>query len=850
MKKSHRILLLFLITLLISTFSLPVSCMASFPASSEATITQLSISGAPEQLTPGQLLPQPQLTLLADAPCSIAPLSNTGETVRWYADQETQPLPLDTVVQSGQTYWLELLVRPEQGETIASNQLLCTINAVSPSISQSEDGVLLRICYPAATHQPANDELPFSDISRSSWYYDSVSWTYHHNLMAGTAAARFSPDNTATRAMLVTLLYRLSGSPESSADNPFSDVPADTWYTQAVCWAAEQEIVAGVSPTRFAPNSSVTREQTAVFLYRYAKSQGLDTSLHANLNAFPDAAQTSSWADDGMRWAVTHSLLGGVATKGQTFLQPLASTVRCQLAAIMERFSTWCLQVQSSGQPTIGYIPLDNRPVNNLRPIYLMQSLGFTEKMPSESDYATRMDNQSLNPNGTAYGNRQGLLDWLERNADTCDILIVSLDQMASGGLVNSRVMNNEDLQFEYAIIDTLSQLAKQKPVYIFDTVMRLASTVGYQNLGRTEYTAFRNYGMCPRKPLSGSELTIQNIYDGYRYDEQGTPVSTTLSEDLLREYHNARIRKLRLTDYLLQHSENFAGIFIGVDDSAPGSSIQSNEIQYLRQHLTANASLFYGTDELGMMSVCQAYLEQYNYVPKVTVQYFGGYEDTYTDIYSNTTLRQAVEIHLQALGCEVVTENAGIQLLVLTKNCDEAAVNAFYEMWRSNCQAGIPTIVVDTAASKSLEAHMLTELPVRTLYGYSRWGTNANSIGLALSMGLSRLAQSECAPLIRPQENEMFARQLVFSFIKDVAYCGYIQYYNADLSASGLEQAVVQNQITSKLLQILPGSQIETTTGFMTSYQIPDISLSNFSAPLNRNSEIRFDINCFYPAS
>ena len=851
MKKSLRLLILLLLALLIPTTSLPVFSLEIFSAATAPTVTQLSISGAPEDLTSGQLLPQPQLTLLADNPCAIVPLDSTGETVRWYAGQASEPLPLDTIVQAGQTYWMELLVRPAQGETIDPARLRCTVNAVSPSISETEDGVLLRICYSASTSQPVNSDFPFTDIPRSSWYYDSVSWAYHHALVAGTSATGFSPAGTTTRAMLVTLLYRLAGSPENSDINPFTDVPADTWYTKAVCWAAENSIVAGMSPTRFAPNSPVTREQMAVFLYRYAKFRGLDTSLYANLDAFPDASQTSRWANDGMCWAVSRSLLSGVATGGQIFLQPKAVTTRCQLAAMMERFSTRCLlQVQSNGQPTIGYIPLDNRPVNDLRPVYLMQNLGYTVKMPSESDYATRMDHQTLNPNGTTYGNRQGLLDWLERNAGACDLFIVSLDQMTSGGLVNSRVMSNQNLQLEYTVIDALAKLAQQKPVYIFDTVMRLASTVGYQNLGNAEYTAFRNYGMQPRKPLSGSALTLQNIYAGYRYNEQGAAISTTLSEELLIDYHNARIRKLRLTDYLLQSGENFAGILIGVDDSAPGNSIQSNEIAYLRQRLTSNATLFYGTDELGMMSVCQAYLDRYQYQPKVAVQYFGGHEDTYTDVFDNSTLRQAVESHLQALGCDIVTANAGIQLLVLTKNCDAAAIDTFYRTWRSNCQSGIPTIVIDTARPKALENQILDELPTQTLYGYSSWGTNGNAIGLALSMGLSRLAQADCAPQIRPQENEMFARQLIFAFIKDVAYRGSVQYAVSDLSPKSLEKTVCGSQITTKLLQNLQGSQLQTASGKQSTYLIPTISLTDFSAPLNRRAEIRFDIHYLYPAS
>ena len=165
---------------------------------------------------------------------------------------------------------------------------------------------------------------------------------------------------------------------------------------------------------------------------------------------------------------------------------------------------------QSAQQPglTVGYIPLDNRPVNDLRPVLQAQSAGLRVRMPREALYATRLDNQSPTANGTTYGARQALLDWLHRNADACDILVISLDQLLSGGLVSSRALQGGDLQFEYEAIDYLSDLARQKPVYVFDTVMRLASTVGYQGLTGADYVAYRNYGMQPRQSLTGNALT------------------------------------------------------------------------------------------------------------------------------------------------------------------------------------------------------------------------------------------------------------------------------------------------------------------------------------------------------
>ena len=143
----------------------------------------------------------------------------------------------------------------------------------------------------------------------------------------------FEPDTSMTRAMLVTVLWRYAGKP-AEGENTFTDVPAGLWYTDAVAWAAHNNIVSGVGDNKFDPNGNITREQMATILYRYASSQGLDTSAKADLSAFPDAGNISGYAQSPLGWAVAEGLIKGSDGK----LLPQGNATRAQVATILMRF--------------------------------------------------------------------------------------------------------------------------------------------------------------------------------------------------------------------------------------------------------------------------------------------------------------------------------------------------------------------------------------------------------------------------------------------------------------------------------------------------------------------------------
>ena len=188
--------------------------------------------------------------------------------------------------------------------------------------------------YAKWTEAPVSG-LPFGDVKSADWFYNDVKYVYEKGMMAGTAADVFAPNATTTRAMIVTILYRLEGSPAVTGTSAFVDVPAGQWYTDAVTWAAANQIVKGTSATTFAPNDSITREQMAAILYRYAQYKGYDVTKKADLSGYSDNGQVSAYAKDALAWANAAKLINGVTN---TTLAPQGNATRAQVSAILHRF--------------------------------------------------------------------------------------------------------------------------------------------------------------------------------------------------------------------------------------------------------------------------------------------------------------------------------------------------------------------------------------------------------------------------------------------------------------------------------------------------------------------------------
>lgn len=179
-----------------------------------------------------------------------------------------------------------------------------------------------------------NGKLPFTDVRESDWFYEDVAFAYENGLFAGTSDTTFSPNASMTRAMLVTVLYRLEGQPAVNGRSGFSDVQYNGYYEDAVTWAADNGIVNGTSTTTFSPNANVTREQMAAILYRYAQYKKYNTAASSSLNGFADYATVSGYAVTPMQWSVAEKLVNGSAGK----LMPTGNATRAQVAAILHRF--------------------------------------------------------------------------------------------------------------------------------------------------------------------------------------------------------------------------------------------------------------------------------------------------------------------------------------------------------------------------------------------------------------------------------------------------------------------------------------------------------------------------------
>ena len=448
---------------------------------------------------------------------------------------------------------------------------------------------------------------------------------------------------------------------------------------------------------------------------------------------------------------------------------------------------------------TIAYVPLDDRPDNVGRVVYLAESLGYRLEMPEADDYRTRLKDQPKNSNGTQYGDRADLYEWLlKQEAAGCDRYVISLDQLLSGGLVNSRSMYEhvavklsdgsevEEKQMLDLLLNTLAADANNR-VWLLDSVMRLAPTVGYDHWDLDGYNALRAYGMEARPDLAGEELTLENIEANYRLNAAGEELSLAeygLQEAEVAEYLAARSRKLELAVAMQElvsglGYENFR-VLIGIDDSSSEECIQKNEIAYLRQGLRAGDALLSGVDDLAFKAVSRMYLEEISWKGATAcVIYYGGTEDQPACAYDYKPLTEIVEEHLAFFGLRegLFPGDSDFVVLVLTQPKDPAQKEAYYteliESLKVKRESGQPVILIDagngqygTAFHEALTAQ--TELG--WLLSYAGFLDMAIVTGTAMSHGVARYAFLQNGEQTDSTERA-FARTLADSVLKDFCY-------------------------------------------------------------------------------
>ena len=247
-------------------------------------------------------------------------------------------------------------------------------------------GGLLFGMLPAAAFADGEQGISFNDVKEADWFYDSVQYVCENEMMSGTGDTVFSPDAATTRGMLVTILYRMEGSPAVDGDMKFTDVSADRYYAAAAAWASENNIVNGYGNGVFGAENPVTREQMAAILYRYAQLKICDIAATGNLAGFSDLGDVSAYAANPLKWAVGNGLISGMENG---VLAPGESATRAQTASILMRF---CETIIPSGP--------ENPAMPSGSVTYENQDLGFVMEFPDTWENRYSVEPNPENPSG------------------------------------------------------------------------------------------------------------------------------------------------------------------------------------------------------------------------------------------------------------------------------------------------------------------------------------------------------------------------------------------------------------------------------------------------------------------
>lgn len=450
---------------------------------------------------------------------------------------------------------------------------------------------------------------------------------------------------------------------------------------------------------------------------------------------------------------------------------------------------------QSSG-PEIAYVPLDDRPDNVERVVYLAESLGYRLAMPEISDYRTALDGQPKNYNSLQCGNPWSLLTWvLDQEAAGCDRYILSLDQLHSGGLVSSRCVTDDEIPIpgggttsSSGLLDHLLSTLAEDPdntVWLLDSVMRLAPTVGYEGGTLEDYNALRAYGAAERPALSLSEPDAEDVCALYHLGCDGQALHAAefgLTEEQVSAYLTARSRKFSLSERVL-HTVQRGGyeqfrVLIGIDDSSEAESIQKNEIAYLRSQLREGDALLSGVDDLAFKAVAKLYLEETGWSgADVSVEYFGGTELQPACAYDYQPLKTIVAEHLTFFGLtETPPGAAQLRILVLTQPAEtdkkEAYIHALVSQLKGDA-AQIPTILIDAGNGTygtAFHEALTKETELGRLLSYAGFLDMAIVTGTALSHGVARYAFLHTGAQTDATERA-FLRTLADSILKDFCY-------------------------------------------------------------------------------
>lgn len=542
---------------------------------------------------------------------------------------------------------------------------------------------------------------------------------------------------------------------------------------------------------------------------------------------------------------------------------------------------------------TIAYVPLDDRPDNVERVVYLAESLGYALAMPEKVLYRTALDGQPKNFDSLQRGEPWSLFTWvLEQEAAGCDRYILSLDQLHSGGLVASRSMTGYDIELPGGgTVQVHSMLKKlltalsadeNNVVWLLDSVMRLAPTVGYEGGTLEDYNAIRAFGALPRRTLEGDALNLEDIGESYWWGPNGENLRSQTKEagayEAALRHVRSRDRKMTLS-YVVQDTlskpgyENFR-LLTGIDDSSLEDCIQKNEIAYLRQGLRTDSEgkqldwLLSGVDDLAFKAVARLYLDETGWTgARAAVTYLGGTEDQPACEYDFQPLTEIMEEHLAFFDLREA-DTAELQILVLTQPEDPDQMNAYrkhlIEALRDYRKAQRPAILIDasngTYGTAVYEA-LTRDTELGYLTAYSGMLDMAIVTGTALSHGVARYAVLKNGGGTDACDRA-WARTLADSILKDFCYkgvvrndlLGYIRndlggdpnnFWAPDLDREDLLQRLEEGmkKETSSAIKNLERSRLITSLEPYAEKNWGGIALENYRFPWDRAFEIGMDI-------
>ena len=543
----------------------------------------------------------------------------------------------------------------------------------------------------------------------------------------------------------------------------------------------------------------------------------------------------------------------------------------------------------------IAYVPLDDRTDNMEDVVYLAEASGYRIVMPEGDVYCTRLDGQKPNKNGTQYGDREALMEWVkEMDAQGCDLFLMSLDQLFSGGLVHSRYTLGEDLVFddgrtmsemeafdEYIL--SLTEDPKNR-IYLFDSVVRLASTVAYEGFGIDEYYALREYGMVARPALTGDELTLENVFANYPYAADGVTLAENaladntyahvLTEEMIADYNAVRVRKLTLLDHVMTAVKSSGSknlhLIIGIDDSSNTENIQYNELHYIEKQLGQGTTLLTGLDSLARLLVGQIAQESYDYEVKASVRYIGGTQMIPSSEFDRYTLEEVVDLHMDLFKAQRVSEEeAELQLVVMTAPDDESKTQEYAEelvsLLEYNIENNIPTAFVEASNNAygfDLEHMLLERVDFARLMSFAGKYDQANVTGASFAMGFSRYLYLRCCEDKTDAADLAQVKQIANSMALTYPYILHARYplnlyimelgydYNNILTGSrdgrliqdGLEQLFFGECV--RISEALEGCCVVSELEPWNEKAVTNVTFSEVYMPWNRTFEISFTID------